>query len=526
MALQVLLDGRDITALASSLTFSSVDPGGYEACSFTLPPGWPQPSPGADIVIREGLETAWEGEVEDPGPRQDQGRVQGQVQGVGHGVKLKDNPYQCIYIDQDLSRWAPMGTSRRLNLISANLAVFDFTSRPDTANGQPSIVTGLTGAWAQTPRSEAWYDAGPGLTIAALYYAFQASTSISPIADASWTWHVYFASDDVATAFDDSGDLSAGSSGAAYFAPSQRRYVILSLGYADPGGSDAVNYELSWRPAAYGPHGLTRRGSDPGGFYAEDIAVHALAQAAGLKAGVIDASGFIVGHSVYRDPTMPEQVVDDMGKLTGFHWGVWESQSLTDDTPRLDFRARPSTATAVVSREDCEGLQLSERRSQLYDTCLVTYTDAAGTPGEAAVKIANPRLPTGVSRTLGPLNMGVGGLVNAIDYATAALELAQAGQRGGGPFTLPGTVKLPGGGSKPAHLLKAGLDRLKITDLPDSGPWTDLDTRRLDTFRVKRVETSVQNGVPRTTGEVDDGADLLEVLNARHAIAQTITGAG
>jgi hypothetical protein len=81
------------------------------------------------------------------------------------------------------------------------------------------------------------------------------------------------------------------------------------------------------------------------------------------------------------------------------------------------------------------------------------------------------------------------------------------------------TVRLPGGGSKPACLLKAGRDRIRITDLPDSGPLHETDTRRFDCFHVRRVETTEQpDGTQQTRVDFDGGADLMEVLQARLAV--------
>lgn len=526
MALTVICDGRDVTALAGGLTFSSVDPGGYEACSFTVPGGTPTPAPGATVRVFEGLTVAWEGMVEDPGPALSDQRQAGQVSCVGFGAALKDNPYRMIYVDRDLSQWRGPGTQRQATIVSQNGVVGNMQAAADVTNGLPAIVDGATGPWGASAgmRAEAYYDALIS-QIASVYYNFSPNANVGPT-DTNWQWHVLGADVDDGSSFpDDSPNLRAASGSGYYTFSAARRFAVLQLAHTTT-TTDSLTHQLYWRnPAVYGNHGLTRRGSDPGGFYPADIAGHALTQVPSIAAGQFDTdpNAYIALHAAYRDLTLPETVVDDMAKLLGWHWGVWEALSMLGSTPRLDFRARPSSPTAVVSRSDCENLQISERRSQLYDTCTVTYTDAAGTQGAATVVIPNPRLPSGTSRTL-QLAMGIGSSATATALATMALELAQASQRGGGAPLLPGSVLLPGGGSKPAHLLKAGLDRLRITDLPDSGPITAPDSQRFDTFRIARVETSVQRGVPRTTVEIDEGADLLETLTARLAIAATLAG--
>lgn len=526
MALAVFLSGHDVTADAGPPTFSNVDPGGYEACSFTLPPSVAQPKPGDHVLILEGLATAWEGMVEDPGPTQSSQRAEGQVQAVGYGAKLKDNPYSMIYASRDLAAWRATSVARRLNLTSYRIG--EMTVGPDTANGKPGITTGWNGAWTDKAVAESWYDAGPGNTIAACYLEWTRQPSVD-YTDTNWDWDLWRSASDDTGETRIGGNLRAAGPSSNIFTFTAQRYVMLQLAYLAAGGGSDAEYSVSWRNLGlYGPHGLDRQAitDEPPGLFPADIAAHALTQTTGIAEGVVDTdpAGFIAGHVVYRDATLPEQVIDDMAKLLGWHWGVWEAPSILGSTPRLDFRARPPSATAVVSRADCDGLKISERRSQLYDRVVVTYTDAAGTPGQATVTAENPRMPADSDRTLGPLSIGISSQGAAEDYGAQALALAQSSQRGGGSPILPSMVLLPGGGTKPAHLLKAGLDRLKITDLPDSGSWTETDTRRFDTFRVKRVETSVENGNPRTRVELDEGADLLEVLNARFAIAATVAG--
>ncbi len=120
-------------------------------------------------------------------------------------------------------------------------------------------------------------------------------------------------------------------------------------------------------------------------------------------------------------------------------------------------------------------------------------------------------------RTL-DLDMGPGDATSAATFGAFALQLALTGARGGGSCTILDAVSLPDGGVKPACLLKAGRDRIRILGLPDSGSLTAED--RQDSFLVRRVEPTVRNGVPSTRVEFDGGADLLEVLQARLALSQ------
>ncbi|MFP5379563.1 MAG: hypothetical protein ACLGHP_07410, partial [Vicinamibacteria bacterium] len=224
----------------------------------------------------------------------------------------------------------------------------------------------------------------------------------------------------------------------------------------------------------------------------------------------------------FRDPVAHEHVIAEMAKIMGWHYGTWEPRTVLDDTPRLFFTAPPATPTCIVSRHDLGGFDAPKVRvDRLYDTAKVRWTDPAGTSGVQTVTIANALAArAGVAgRTLG-LDMGQGDATTATTYGTFALNLALASARGGGSGTAPSSVALPGGGRKPAALLKSGRDRIRVLDLPDSGSLTATDADRQDSFLVRRVATTVKGGQATTQIEFDGGADLLEVLNARLALSQ------
>lgn len=514
MSLTLIADGRDYTTDTTDLTYSTVDPGGFEACSFSLPMGVDTPAVGSPVRVMEGLATVWEGEVEDPGDT----LTGAQVQAVGYGARLKDEPYRMVYVDRDLTRWTAPSVNRQVALLAGGIQpAGSFDIAPDPIDDAAVIRTIIQAPWDDRSRAEAWYDAGQGLSLAKLHYAFTPDANVSTT-DTNWAWYAALSSDDQLSVDDITASLRA-ASGSGYVAASGvRRFAALLFEYLTAGPGN-FQYTIHWGDlAVYGDHGLMGRGSDPVGFYATDIVSHALAQVDGIDRGIWDdASSLIVPHAVYRDPTPAETVIDDMGTLLGWHWGVWESANgVMGGNPRLDFRARPSSPTAAVSRRDCDNLQIGERRSQLYDACVVTYTDTAGQPGVATASLPNPRLTDGDHRTLGPLSLGVSSATVAQAFAMAALKLAQAAQRGGGSPTLPGSVYTPGG-VKQAHTLRAGLDRLRITDLPNAGSTLDA-ANQFDTFRIRRTEVTLTSGRPVTTVELDEGADLLEVLQARMAL--------
>jgi hypothetical protein len=529
MALTVILGDRDVTDQAGSLSYSNVDPGGHEACSFTLPNDAPWPLPGTPVTIWEGMTRAWLGRVEEPGDDLDARAAPSQVTAVGPGAALKDQTMSMVYIDRALGRWQGPSRARQIALLGVNFAAPNAgAATPDTTTGLPALDTGFDegGGWGATskPIAEAWYDAGDGNLLGRIRADWAKTATVSSGADGNWVWEGALETDDLDSSSDSTGDLQAAGPGSAdRAATTSRRFAMLRLYYNAAGGTAGSNlrYSIYWTNLrVFGDHGLTIRGASAAleGFYPSDIADHARGLAGGIAAGIITPStSYIVPHVAYYTRVAHEQIIDDMAKLLGWHWGVWEPLNPFDTTPRLDFRAPPTDATASVMREDCQQLKLTQRLSDFHNRAEIRWTDPAGTSGTAVVTLANPNMPTGLTRTL-QLDAGTSTALVAAQIGTDALALEQQQARAAGSVILPAMVMTPGG-MLPSHLLRAGLDRLKIIGLPSAGAWTDADTRRYDVFRVRRVTVARdQNGAPRTTAELDSGANLLEVLNARLAI--------
>lgn len=525
-AIQVIAGDRDITAQHDGLQLSNVDPGGYEVLQLN-PRAIDGLRPGAPIWVRLGSEVMGHYRLNEPGEHDKAGRSDFSIAALGFGAKLKDDPTRRLYVDRSLAQWGALGRTRQIALAAASRQYNAPSVVPDGVTGLPALRTALSGPWTANSTSEAIYDA-QGLALGAIYYAWNADGTLVSAADANWNWLVGMSSDDSATALDVTADLQlSGNSGSGYkTSHSGFTYGWLQDLYATAAGGN-VEYPLLWRLAVYGDHGLPLRGPDPGGFYTSDI-VRDAARDMGFELLIDDATGFIVAHSTYLPPTSREQIIADQAKLAGgWHWGVWEPLSIDNPRPTLRYHAPPDQATCVVSRLDCDEFQApSVRLDQLYDTAIVGYRDPGGSSGYVTVTIANPLLrETDMgSRTL-PLDAGIATAAVASVIGTDTLALALASARGSGWAILPDAVTVPGGGRKPACLLKAGRDRIRISDIPRLSSLVDAATQ-FDTFRISRVEPTIDaHGIPRTRVEFDGGADLMEVLNARLAIAATVAGA-
>jgi hypothetical protein len=521
LPLTVLCDGRALSP--HQVTFGNVDPGGYQVLSLK--------APGADLIAVDtpvrvllGADTAWHGLVNEPGAATRDTRTDDELAAIGYGARLRDNPFSMIYVDSAFAGWKGAGTQRRINLIGINFGTpTDPAARTDS--GTPAVATEITGAWTSTSLgiSEAWYDAGPGNTIDSLYYAWTKGSNVDTAS--SWTWAAYLSLDDTASNLDTSGNLKAAGPGTGTLTATEtdRRYVIVNLFHGGAHGDDNKPYGIDWTClTVYGNHGLPLRGSASAtqgyGLYPHEVWMHALRRSgAGILPGrVDDASSYLIRQLVYKEApqTGAEQIHGDLAKLMGWHTGVWAPASAFDDTPRADFCAPPTGPTCMVYRRECDQFDSPKiRRDSLYTRADVRYTDAAGSLGVETVELPSDLIEG--DRTL-QLNMGTGSAASARAFGRFALLLARDSARGSGSCTVRDTVMLPGGGRKPAMLLRAGRDRIQIPDLPDSGSFTG---PRRDTFLVRRVETTVSNGTASTRIEFDGGADLLEVLQARTASA-------
>lgn len=528
--LQVLVADKDLTDRCDSVVFSATDAGGYEIATLGLP-SVDRPKKGAAITIRAGLEVAWTGRVTEIADHSQHGRATKTTGCEGYRALLRDTDIQMVYVDRDLTQWGPPSTARQIAIVGGSEQLGSSQAASDPTSNLPAVVQSFTDSWASpwVPLPEAWYDAGPGNLIAAIY--FDTITSTAAGALAGIFAQMSLSADDIFGGITSSVNLASTAGDASFFSPgATRRYALVQTTANTAQGVQGATYQQAWRNlAVYGNHGLTFRGANPPGFYPSDIARHALSQCAGISVGnIIDAVGYIAPHVVYRTPVPADQIIDDMAKLMGWTWGVWEPSTILGSGPRLDFRPPPTDATCVVTKAECDQLDVTSRIGDLYNVCQVTYTDAAGSIGLATVTLANPQLAeAGIATRTLQLDMGLGSQAAATAFGLTALALSQIAARAAGQATLPVSVRLPGGGSKPACLIRPGIDRLRIVDLVDGGPLLDLGTSRRDVFRISRVETTVgKDGTPSTQVELDSGANLLETLQARLAIAAGVVGSG
>ncbi len=536
--IRILVGGRDVTRSAASPTASNVDPGGYEAFGFELPVGSEVVNKGDEVLVLDGLDCVFFGRVEEPGLlfERDAGtdEAKQRISCVGRGAALKDVNFQALIIDRDLAEWKGASSQYRRTLLASFGQLGDPSISPDSAS--PAVRTGWSGSWQAaplTPIAEAWYDAGYGNAIGALYVRWTRAPNVNQT-DANWNWVLVLSADEQLAVNDVTANLRADApADASLTASGYRRWAVLALYYltASNAGGDGIDYFIDWsRVTVVGSHGMALRSYSPGGeystgFYPSDIVKLAMRNHRGpVDLRIQDSPSYVVAHcNNYRQAVPLEQVPDEMAKLVGYHWGMWEPSSPFNRIPIFRFQPPPSHATATCSLSAADAADLAASLSDYHDSARVSYRDSYGTESFVVIEQSNPALPEGMTR-VASYDIGVGSAAAAMAFGRFALALEQRQARGAGSVTLPRTV-MTDAGPKGAHLLKAGVDRLRVLGLPNASPLVAADNRRFDTFRIRRVSTAwSEAGAPTTTVDLDAGSNLIEVLQARLQIAGQLAG--
>lgn len=506
---------------AKSLSYSNVDPGGFEIASFlvTQPPY--EILAGDDVLIMDGLTVAWKGRVEEPGRHFANNVLSYQVNAVGYGAELREDPFSLIYVDSDMSTWAGPPTALRIVELASNFQPSDASVDVSPTLGLPSLRTFIEGSWVSPsiPMCLGVWDAGFGNKINEAFIDWTISANVGTIINGvQWHYEWYFADTEDGVNI---GALQAptGTSGTIDFTGPGRFLIVRMYYNHTPDGADGKVYDIfATNMSLFGPHGLTiRTDGTRRGLYVSDIVGDIIARGSRFAARV-EPNTFLATQVSYKETTDAETMIDDMRKLTGWHWGVWEPNSILDELPSFWFTAPPAKATASVYVSDCEDIDVTESYSSYHNEVVVKYNDSLGKSSYVTTTRPSSRIRNNRSHVL-VISMGVSTAQAASAFAEYVLDLDQSSARAAGSCRLP--TKLSDG--RPSHLVKAGRDKIKIVDFPSSGPRA-VDTITTDVFHVKRVSVQVENGLPSTQIEFDQGADLIEVLQSRLVQGNTSIG--
>jgi hypothetical protein len=278
------------------------------------------------IVGADGS-TAYEGRV-GAAPRTFDTAHSISLQCAGWIAHTRDKQFREIYVDRDLSHWGNMSTARRVALLASvgtAFRSFDPTIQPDDA-GNTSLRTHMEGPWGYAD-SEALYKMSGELRVAALYYDYVARNHTPT--GASWGVNIEASDNDDMSGADTSGDIGAASA-AGYFTPATpRQFIHLRHDYIIAfAGTD--QYWIDWRKlAVYGNHGLTRRGTDPGGFFASDVIRDIIGRfCPKLNTTGVQDTAFAIPHLVFSELTYPYDALLEINKFHLWDFAVWENKTL------------------------------------------------------------------------------------------------------------------------------------------------------------------------------------------------------
>lgn len=538
--LNLLINGENMTFLVDEdFSFSNGDPGGYEAASFPIPMDLPFLERGDPVRLDCGMRVAWEGRVKEIQRSLGSKTL---VQCEGNRAKLKDGMMSMIYVDRDLTRWTSPSVERQRQLAEAQKSLGSFSTGFSTVLGEnrPALLATVTGAWgAVKPRVEAWYDAGPENVVAKIVvfckYSSPEPKTENPLGltKEDWLSVVQFNKTAGATPTEYQYLLEYPNPGAfvrpePFFpVPAEYgggteaawRYASLYVEYnGENQGVQGGEYLTAFGGViVIGNHKLQDHGE--GEYWASAIVGNVISKTSGIGAGVItNSTTYKVRQAAYYTPVFYEKIISDMAVLMGWHWGVWESLTyLCGSTePRLDFRPYPTQPTVYAWRQYCENLDLRENIENLYSKCVVTYTDVTGKEG--SVVVARPNLllkAAGLERTL-EVNAGVSTEASALELGELQLILYEQRARVTGTATITAAIHDIGGADMPAWMLKAGIDLLRVPDLPCSDVWGAYND-----LPISRVEcTGGETGLT-TTLEFGLGPNLVETLQAQLQAATT-----
>ena len=525
-------DEPDAEDIPRGIQITTSDPGGFKDATVSLPrridvdfpdltlfDDWRIYGPGAG-------ETAFEGRTEQT-PRSHGEDFEIQAQAVGWAAHLRDDPtFREIYVDRDVSRWGGMSTARRIALGFAWHVRSDPTVRFDYVNGLPCVELAIdrVAANAATPIGEvveAWYDLN-GLQLGSVYY----DVALSGAFAAPWDVGLLGAGDDTGVGpYGTPVSFLGGTSfTGTYNGVAGQKAIQLKMHYGGTFTGDGVWYLQLRRPAVFGRHGLTKRGSAPlQGLYASDVIADVVGRAAPrLKfttgdGGSIEPTNYAIPHLVFLEPVTAEDAILATNAFQQRSWGVEDDKTFfyrSTGNPRRRWRCRLSDGAQM----DLAGPQAENA----INGVIVRFEgpagvqETAGPPGsgcktESALLVdsdsSNPATSHGLKRwaiiDLSFVTTG-GATGGAVQVGAAYLREVLSNMNVRGDVTIKGWVVSDAGVAMPAWAVRAG-DTITVED-------ADGVERRI-------IESSYDHDTRTNALSLDTTAHRVDALMERMGVA-------
>lgn len=411
---------------------------------------------------------------------------------TGWMAHAKDRQFREIYVDRSIGSWSDMSTGRKAVLLTAGtFSLGDYGTGPDQTDGSAGLTLGVPDGWVSPfkPIAEAYYDAGPGVTVGKIEASWRKSPAINAAGDPQWTWKAIASSNDKQTAVEVGPEQRAtGPAGFSWTPTADYRYMALQLSYnATPiSVPKDTRYAIDWfKLAVYGNHGLQTYGGQPGqpsGVYVSDV-IRNIAQrwCPELNTDGVLTNSLVLHHCAFRDRTFPYDAFTLLNGYTLWHLGVWDNRT-------LHYRPYDFTDYQWQVRTDDPGVAFAPQGDSiddLHNGIVVSYEDiSTGIDSEITPETdiglrdddpSNPWNAHGVQRwdevSLSSPDTAAG----AAQRGYAILRDRNR-RRAPGTITVQGTIRDRQGHVQPVWKVRAG-DTISVTNFPNDTPRLINETR-------------------------------------------------
>lgn len=272
------------------------------------------------------------------------------VRTVGWMTHARDQPMPpLIYVDRVMSKYVPVGTNRRNQVVDLNYTMYDPVLRQDSVDALGAAL-GLDMVNHQdgsTPIAEALYDAGAKGKIGSFYYNLEWGANVT---GAGFAAYIAVGATDDYGGYESTADLVTAngrtSVSATYDLAVPGRFCIIGIrGSGTVGFTGNSPYDSDWRIVMFGDQGLTKQGTAPlQGYLASDMLVDSGRRYAPLlDYSQVLASAFVIQQAALDQQTDPYDFWLDLNKWEMRHLAVWEDKKLyfdPFDNDTVDWRVR------------------------------------------------------------------------------------------------------------------------------------------------------------------------------------------
>ena len=251
------------------------------------------------------------------------------VEAVGWMAHAKDRKILFLGADQAITSWGQMTAARQTALQALGFAV----KGPGNVLWDGTLSQTWEGAWpaGELPICEAWFDAGPGQQIGAVYYASSYGPNVTE-ADANWNWLIQVTDDTLGTGAVGPGDLQGApaNSGRYDVTVAGKRYAVAQTTYSIPAGAAGFQWNVDWNKLqVIGNHGLPLQGTGPYGLLGSDM----IKYTASIAAPLLDTSNVLatthpIDQAVYRDLTHVYDMWLGFNQYERWNIAVWDDRKL------------------------------------------------------------------------------------------------------------------------------------------------------------------------------------------------------